>query len=236
MFGHPTPFPWWLWVLAGLWAGGLVWRATRPQAGRWLDVLIAVYTALLAYMAATATTGAMSAPGWMRLGWWLAGATAVLGAMLCATGSTPRLRNLGWIAATIGAAITAACLQAVELAVLCAVVGVVGWLRPAEAVEEENHRGDSTPSARPPEAWLIVAAATVVCVAWLGTVEFAFRTEIPRAGVSPRFTALPPTDAVAKPRGGRSVSVSELALAAVLVLLATLEARPQPRPIEEGPV
>jgi hypothetical protein len=229
MFGQPTPFPWWLWVLAGLWCGGLIWRATQRQTGAWLDVLIVVYTALLAYMAETATTGAMPPVGGIRLIWWFAGAAAVGGAMLGATGSTPRKRDIGWITATIGAVALAVCLQAVELAVLCAVVGVIGWLRPTDAAAD----GDAAPQT--PERWLIVAAATVVCVTWLGTVEFAFRTEVPRAGLSPRFTALPPTEAVSKSRGGRSSSITELALAAILVLIAGLDARPQPAPVEEEP-
>ncbi|HUQ68052.1 MAG TPA: hypothetical protein VM165_00930, partial [Planctomycetaceae bacterium] len=134
MIGQPSPFPWWLWILAGLWTGGIVLRRVWPvgREARWfLDVLIAVYTVLLAYMSTTATTGAMDATGMIRFGWWSCGAIALSGGLWCALGTTPRGRTLSWCAATGGLAALAAWLHAQEMALLCVAAGVAGALRPS---------------------------------------------------------------------------------------------------------
>jgi len=244
MIGQPSPFPWWLWILAGLWTGGIVLRRVWPvgREARWfLNVLIAVYTVLLAYMAATATTGAMDAAGWMRLGWWSCGAIALAGGLWCALGITPRGRTLGWCAATVGLAALAAWLHAPEMALVCIAAGIVGALRPSSTPapsppssgERAGVRGRAlTPvtdaTRTQPDAWLIAVTATIVCVTWLGALEFALRTEAVRAGVSPRVTALPSPERVRTiHEPAASPPLSGLLLAGVMVGLAILEARPR---------
>lgn len=242
MFGEPTPYPWWLWLLASLWTGGLVlrrvWRVGR-ETGRLLDGLIAVYTGLLAYMAANATTAAFPSVGWIRAGWWIGGSVALAGTLLCANGDTRRLRTTGWLLATTGLAGMALWLSAPELAVLCGVASVVG-LRMPQAVSplhvahssEAGARGldeDQVPEPDTPDAWLVFVAATLACVTWLGTIEFAWHIEAPRAGVSPRLTALPPiTPDTRSPSLGSSI-----VLAGLVAALAWLAARPMESPEED---
>ncbi|HUQ69602.1 MAG TPA: hypothetical protein VM165_08770, partial [Planctomycetaceae bacterium] len=87
-----------------------------------------------------------------------------------------------------------------------------------------------------PDAWLVVVTTTVVCVAWLGALGFALRTEAVRAGVSPRVTALPSPERVRTiqgPAASSSLPLSGLLLAGVMMGLAILDAWPRQSDAED---
>uniref|UniRef100_A0A7C2JYB5 Uncharacterized protein n=1 Tax=Schlesneria paludicola TaxID=360056 RepID=A0A7C2JYB5_9PLAN len=227
MTGSGTPFPWWLWILAGLWAGGVVLRGlwTGGREGRWfLDVLVGVYTALLMYMAAQATVSPGDAVGLARVLTWNCGGLAIGGGLLCLLGTTPKWQTGGWIAATLGLAGLSLGLQAPVLAALCVVAAIVGATRRGDLPAEHHQR------ARDP--WLVVVLGTMVCVAWLGAVQFAARVESQRESVSQRYTVLP---AVKSDHEGPPAtwSMTALLLAAAVVGLATAPSLGQRRAIRE---
>jgi hypothetical protein len=94
---------------------------------------------------------------------------------------------------------------------------------------------EQAPACPPrPDAWLVAVTATVVCVAWLGALEFALRTESLRADANRHATALPGPAATGTHRDQTALPISGLLLAGVLVGLAVLESRP-PRTVAGDP-
>jgi hypothetical protein len=182
----PTPFPWWLWLLAMLWAGTLVlWqRAVLPREWqRWLGVVATVYTVLLC--------GAATA-GWpwtfSRVMFWLAGGLAVGSALLLLRQTAVAGRRFAVWGLCCGVAGMLVQLGAELAAGLLLIVGgiFVMRLRPFDSTSPTSilHR----------DAWLIGVMTSLIVVAWMGSVRFAITVESQRPGPSQRFTALPSRD------------------------------------------
>jgi hypothetical protein len=223
MSGSLTPFPWWLWILAGLWAGCIVlrgvWSGSR-EGRRFLDVLVGVYTILLAYMVATATTADTDRVS--RMIAWTCGALALGGGLVCLLATTHRWRTGGWLAATLGVAGLSLTLAAPELAALCAAAGVIGAVRQPLGHEPT---AENDPVLRDP--WLVAVFGAVVCAAWLGAIQYALRMETQRGGLSRRETVLPAATVIEDESTARRWPITGMLLAGVILALTVRESRPR---------
>lgn len=231
MLTFATPFPWWLWILVGLWVGSIVLRRGLPPSsdwGRWLDGLIVAYTALLLYMSLKSSLPRDST--WESWPWTLIAGTSaigVLGGGLWALRSgTTRSAVWGYRLGGLGFSGLASCLESYELAVIGLIAcGLVGLDRSAGAVFPET--------TSPPRSLsgLVAVAATVICVAWLGLVQYAARVELQRPGPSRWFTVIPDVETVQRWREGLLDIVSQeivpahVAFAAAVFLLSLLGRR-----------
>lgn len=198
----PQPFPWWLWLLAALWAGTLLlWqRGILPRDWRWgLGVVVAVYTALL-----TATV--MVEPGSWTLArglFWVSAACAIGGGLLLARCASIASEPIGLGIVCLGTAGVLASLHAFDLAGLTLLGGalVAGRIVVKVPGPDEPRVNDSTAGVDAPDfsianrdAWLIGMTAVLVLTAWTGSVRYALDVESQRPGPSRWFTALPSRD------------------------------------------
>jgi|GEM_PF-3441202 len=202
-----TPFPWWLWILAGLWIGSIVMRrglAPQSEWGRWLDGLIIAYTALLLYMSLKSAWPVDWTWGpWLRA--CVAGVSTIAvlgGGLVSLRGPDNSRRSWGSGIAYLGLSGFAVCLESYELAVIGGIAcGLVLLDRAAES--------GIAPRPLPRSMSVLVAvAATVVCVGWLGLVHYAARVELHRPGPSRWFTAIPAVESVQRWRQGTGAAAS----------------------------
>lgn len=202
MLGSSSPFPWWLWLLAGLWGASLVLRRRLEMSSdgrRGVDLLIAVYTALLSYSTLQSATSALS-PSAIRWGehlvFWCGGGLALGGGLLTFSAGSGPWAKWGHAGGMAGLALLAARWQAYELASLCLLVGGTGTILggPEEDTVPIHDR------VRSRDAWVIAFATTLGCVLWLGLVQHAFRLEAHRPGPSRWYTAIPSIESAARAR------------------------------------
>lgn len=232
MHTFANPFPWWLWILAGLWIGSILIRLglhSRSEWKRWLDLWIVCYAALLLYM----TLQSSRSESWgFEAG--VLPLLAVVAAVCTVVG------GLGMIGACsvfdarwssrvtcLGMAGLAAGLKAYELSVIGVMAcGLVGWA-------EQSHRETKSQAMPQVNRMLIGIAAVSLSVVWLGLLQFATRVELHRPGPSRWFTVIPNVEAVLRARqmtgttdSSPSIAATHLILAAATWLLMGLGQRP----------
>lgn len=221
-----TLFPWWLWLLAVLWTSALVGHRLLPATSDWkqpLLVSIGVYTALLMFASLRCVqlgTDWSSLPGLTQALFWTTAAVTIAGAMGTVVAARPQQRF--WHAACfVGMAGIAALLEAYELMLLVIAVGQLSGM----------NREDNAVAAQPvSNGWLIIAAASLICVIGIGLVQYGFRWERLHVIASRWYTALPDRAAAAKWRtlvGGHSPLFTASGLLMTAVLL-WMQVRRQP--------
>jgi hypothetical protein len=208
---EPSPFPWWLWGLALLWAGVLVtWqRGALPRDWqRGLGLVLAVYTALLAV---TAASGQSWTPA--RSWFWLAGGITVTAGLTLVLAESQGLRRSALWVAACGLSVLLVQLRAdLAAAVLLLVGGVTAWrMGPAEARQPFG-----IPAS---DAWLTALGAMFLLVAWIGGVRHAVLVELHRPEYSRWVTALPAREQILRwmPERSHNRPVLEILLLAVVV-------------------
>ncbi|MBI1346029.1 hypothetical protein GC163_07045 [bacterium] len=231
MLTFPAPFPWWLWILSALWVGTLCLRRSLPVSSewnRWLNGLIVVYTALVLYMSLKST--------WPRdwsMGLWTWGlcagfssVTALGGALWSICSESSRSWRWGSGLAYFGLSGLSACLESFELAVM----GVAACGLILLDSQSADHDSQSRPGRS--SAVLVAIAATLMCVAWLGVVQYGLRVEGQRPGPSRWYTVIPAVEAVQRWRtmagdalSGTAVSPTHMILAASVVIVVWLGRR-----------
>lgn len=204
MLGSSAAFPWWLWLLAGLWGFSLVLRRRLTMSPDWrrsVDLFIVVYTGLLIYATLqSATSAPAAAPATAHWGvviaFWCGAGFSLGGGLLALLGTSREWVRWGHISCMTGLALLAARWEAYELASLCLLVGGVGsiYARPAD---DFGLVGDRIPAR---DLWVIGSAVTMVCVLWLGLLQYALRLETQRPGPSRWYTAIPSVESAARSR------------------------------------
>ncbi len=189
-------FPWWLWLLSGLWTAAIVITASLParsDARRVMGLMVWVYTGLLAYIAARSAMSGLPAAEDLDLrmiGALFAGGVALVGGLIGLLATNACRSRRGVSLAVAGLSGVAAAWSAWELMVLLlAAAGLA-------AIDPVGHppKGDG----RRPDRWAIAAAACLATVLWLGVASFALRVEADRAAPSRWATALPSPALVAR--------------------------------------
>ncbi len=222
-------FPWWLWILAILWTSAIVVHRQLATASEWkqpLAVLISVYTALLAFVSlrsVQAFTPADAAGVWVPILFTTSTLLAIGGTV--ATLMAPTRWQRGWhCLSMVGIAGIAALLQAYELVLLALVVGQLSQLNHEDDSLTENQATGHDASVREPVAngWLIIIAASLLCVIGIGLVQYGFRRERLQVIASRWYTALPERTAAAKWRATVGQTVTEFPLASLGVIVALL--------------
>ena len=193
MLGEPGPFPWWLWLLSLLWTGALFWRVRLSPQSDWRNsgiLLSSCYAALLLYMTARGALASRALPG-MSLNNSLMWGSLLLMLVSISGFAAPRQRwaDLALAAACLGLGGLSFIAQAFELAVLCCGAAVLMVVTRATGAH---------PAVAPRDHWVVTVAATLVCVIWLGLVQYAGRVETQRPGPSRWFTAIPTVEAAAR--------------------------------------
>jgi hypothetical protein len=196
----PEPFPWWLWLLAALWAGTLVLWQRRVLPRDWslaLGLVVLVYTGLL-------TWSVIEPAGWTiaRGAFWACAAAALAGGLSLVHHASPEAERIGLGVFCLGVAGMLASFGATALAGLTLLGGLLVACR--SLVRVLSSRGErsieSVSEQAPPfsvpnrDAWLIGVMAVLVLVGWTGSVRYALTVESQRPGPSHWFTALPSRD------------------------------------------
>jgi len=184
----PPPFPWWLWLIAVLWACSIVlWqRGVLPRDWqRGLGVVIVAYTALLVGAATAGMTWSVA-----RGVFWLAGALAVGSSLLFVRETTILGRRLAVWGASCGVAGMLVQLGAELPAGLVLIIGAI-------LVVRMRLIGTDAPTAiLHRDAWLIAMTAALVVVAWIGSIRYAITVELERPRPSQHISALPKRDQI----------------------------------------
>lgn len=189
-------FPWWLWLLSGLWTGAVVVTASLPprsEARRVMGLMVWVYTGLLAYIAArSALPGARAAEGLdlRTIAALLAGGVALAGGLIGLLATDEPWSRRGTSLAVAGLAGVAAAWSAWELMVLLLAAAGLASIDPIV--------NPSKRTARTPDRWAIAVAGCLATVLWLGVASFALRVEADRTAPSRWATALPSPALVAR--------------------------------------
>lgn len=213
MLGSASAFPWWLWLLAGLWGMSLVLRRRLTMSPDWrrsVDLFIVVYTGLLIYATLQSATSAPAAipvtAHWgVLIAFWCGAGFSLGGGLLALLGTSGEWVKWGHLGCMTGLALLAARWEAYELASLCLLVGGVGSMF-ARPESDFVLVGDRIPAR---DLWVIGSAVTMVCVLWLGLLQYALRQETQRPGPSRWYTAIPSVESAARARrAGAETSTS----------------------------
>lgn len=209
-------FPWWLWVLAGLWAAAVVGQRRIPATSDWrrsLQGLAAVYTLLLVYLGMRAVVPfeeLQSTPLLRQILCWIATSFTLGGALIAIGARRPTFAAAGQSFGFLGLAGLAGLLSAWELTLLCLAAAIICGLRarsqPFDVSQHEASQHAAATDAVPSADGIrlhplpIVASVALVCVFGIGLLQYGTRAEARRPSASRWFTALPAPETIARRR------------------------------------
>lgn len=187
----PSPFPWWLWLLVGVWASAWVlWQRVGLTPG-WRRVVWGVGVLYTVMILSVSTRDVIKwSPSLVLL--WCTGSSAVAGSLLLLASPRRGARRWGtWLVScgTAGMLVLLGAAFAGALALLCG-----SWLALGRATEKESPEdvanGPVLQIARS-DGWLLVVALTLGLTGWLGTIRQAVRQEMPHVDSIPWITVQP---------------------------------------------
>lgn len=216
MGGPAELFPWWLWLLCGMWAGTFVLRSLLLPTSDWrwvFDSLLAVYSALLVFMCVgnqKTQEGLVFATVSARVLLYLGLVVTFAGVLLATSGRGELWAAIGQFVSLSGCVLLGILWNSPEFSVVCAALALLClyalFTRQLEpdppAADQEaaaDHPADPSPSPLPRrDYWVVGVLVGLGCVLWLGLIPYVMQRELQQAGANRWSTALPSREIVAR--------------------------------------